>query len=146
MGHTWVYPIRIPLYLLVFGTTWVTPNPKKSRSKPKDDKISSIVAPAAGPAASIRPPGPHPPWTRTDWCCRPHRGPRELQSWRVHGDRDPCATPSMRRVAAFAALAAPKRVAFLYYAFDCCAHCRRARVAGTVHPSVRLNPPSLGST
>ena len=37
----------------------------------------------AGPAASIRPPGPHPLWTRTRWCCRPHGGPRELQSWQA---------------------------------------------------------------
>ena len=83
MGNTWVEPIRIPLYLLVFGTTWVTPTPQKSCSKLKDDEISSSVAQVAGPAASIRPPGPHPPWMRTGWCCGPHGGPRELQSWRA---------------------------------------------------------------
>ena len=82
MGHTWMYPIRIPLYLLDFGATWVTPNPKKPCSKSKDNKISSIVTPAAGFAASIRPPAPHSPWMRTSWCCGPHWGPRKLQFWR----------------------------------------------------------------
>ena len=99
MGHTWVYPIRIPLYLLGFGTTWVSPNPKKSCSKSKDDEISSIVALTAGPAASIRPPGPHSPWMRTGWCYGLHGGPRELHSWRawaqglepeVHPPRQAC--------------------------------------------------------
>ena len=73
-------PHQDPTLPIVFGTTWVTPNPKKSCSKSKDDKISSIAAPTAGPAASIRPPGPHPPWMRTGWYCGHHGGPRELQS------------------------------------------------------------------
>ena len=84
MGHTWVYPIRIPLYLCIgFWNNMGYTKPKKSCSKSKDDNIASIVAPTAGPAASIRPPGPHPPWMRTGWCCGPHGGPRELQSWRA---------------------------------------------------------------
>ena len=26
---------------------------------------------------------PYPPWMRAGWCCGPHGGPRELQSWRA---------------------------------------------------------------
>ena len=56
------------------------------------------------------------------------------------GVRDSSATSSTHRAAAFAALSAPKRVAFVHYTFDRCVHCHRACVAGILYPLVVSAP------
>ena len=57
------------------------------------------------------------------------------------GVRDSSATSSTHRTDAFAALSAPKCVAFVYCVFDCCVYCRRVYVASILYLSVRLSPP-----
>jgi len=57
--------------------------PKHNVPNRKTTRFHRLSYITAGSAASIRPLGPHPPWMRTDWCCGPHRGPRDLQSWQA---------------------------------------------------------------
>ena len=137
----------IQFYLLVFGTTWVIPTPKQSCSESKDDKISSIVV-RNGRPCSINP-STGTPFTidRNGLVLRASRRPTRAPILASLGARvgvlDSSATPSTHRAAAFAVLSAPKRSAFVYHDFDCCAHCRRACVSGILYPLVRLSPPPL---
>ena len=145
MGHTWAYPIMIPFYLLGFGTIWVTPKPQNSCSKSKDDEISSIVALMAGPAASTRPPGPHPPWRRTGDCRGPHEGPRELQSWRTWapGLESEIRPPRQARTARPPSPPCQSQSALHLFMMRLIVVfiAGRACLAGILYPSVRLSPP-----
>ena len=128
MGHTWVYPIRIPLYLLGFRTTWVSLNPKNSCSKSKDDKISSIVARHGRPRGINS--STETSSTMDDGRLvlllqasqRPTIAPILARLGVRSQDQDPFATLNTHCATAFATLPAPKCVAFVQYMFHCCVH------------------------
>ena len=72
---------------------------------------------------------------------RPTRAPILASLGARLGVQDSSATSSTHRTDAFAALSAPKCIAFVYCVFDCCVYCRRVYVASILYLSVRLSPP-----